>query len=228
MLSFERSDNLKSISEYNPEPIHLFQQFFIHNDADRQKEIELCLKKNVENNFIDKIYLLNERIYKEDELKVSSKKIIQKKIKTRLTYKKLFNYIHKKNINGYIVFSNSDIFLDDTINKIRKTEFHKKKNFIGLLRYDYGKGLCYKGGKSSNSKQSIKQVDEELYKKHSLLYAFGQKLNNQPHILKIIKDLLPTQDLLKDGEQVGDNISPDYIVLFQDLIKIKTNSTIYR
>ena len=137
MLSFERSDNLKSISEYNPEPIHLFQQFFIHNDADRQKEIELCLKKNVENNFIDKIYLLNERIYKEDELKVSSKKIIQKKIKTRLTYKKLFNYIHKKNINGYIVFSNSDIFLDDTINKIRKTEFHKKKNFIGLLRYDY-------------------------------------------------------------------------------------------
>ena len=79
MLSFERSDNLKSISEYNPEPIHLFQQFFIHNDADRQKEIELCLKKNVENNFIDKIYLLNERIYKEDELKVSSKKIIQKK-----------------------------------------------------------------------------------------------------------------------------------------------------
>ena len=100
--------------------------------------------------------------------------------------------------------------------------------WISLLRYDYGKGLCYKGGKSSNSKQSIKQVDEELYKKHSLLYAFGQKLNNQPHILKIIKDLLPTQDLLKDGEQVGDNISPDYIVLFQDLIKIKTNSTIYR
>jgi hypothetical protein len=137
MLSFDRSDNLKSTDDYNPEPIYLFQQFFIHKDAERQKEIELCLKKNVENRYIDNVYLLNEKIYKDEELKTTSKKIIQKKIKTRLTYKKLFKYILNRKINGYLVFSNSDIFLDDTINNIKKTEFHKKKNFIGLLRYDY-------------------------------------------------------------------------------------------
>ena len=140
MLSFSKSFNLKKTSDFNNQPIHLFQQFFIHKDPERQKEIEFCLKKNVENKLIDKIYLLNERIYKEDELTISSNKIIQKKIKTRLSYKKLFNYIHKKNINGYIVFSNSDIFLDDTIDNIRKTDFHKSKNFIGLLRYDYDIG----------------------------------------------------------------------------------------
>ena len=111
MLSFARSQNLPQDGDYNHEPIHLFQQFFIHENEERQKEINYCLKKNVENNYIDNIYLLNERIYKEDEMGVSDKKIIQKKIKTRLTYKKLFQYIHKKNINGYIIFSNSDIFL---------------------------------------------------------------------------------------------------------------------
>lgn len=137
MLSFSRSSNLKKTTEFNNQQIHLFQQFFVHPDEKRQEEIKFCLKKNVENSLIDKIYLLNERIYKEGELGSSSNKIIQKKIKTRLSYKKLFNYIHKKNITGYIVFSNSDIFLDDTIDNIRRTDFHKNKNFIGLLRYDY-------------------------------------------------------------------------------------------
>ena len=137
MLSFERSGNLTKTSEFKNQQIHLFQQFFVHHDEKRQEGIKFCLKKNVENNLIYKIYLLNERIYKEEELGISSNKIIQKKVKTRLSYKKLFNYIHKKKIKGYIVFSNSDIFLDDTIDNIRKTDFHKNKNFIGLLRYDY-------------------------------------------------------------------------------------------
>ena len=137
MLSFLKSNNLLSSSDNNPEPIYLFQQFFIHSEPDRQKEIEFCLQKNIENSYIDQIILLNERIYTNDELSVQSKKIIQKKIKTRLTYKKLFDYINKRNLNGYIVFSNSDIFLDDSINNLRKTDFHKKKNFIALLRYNY-------------------------------------------------------------------------------------------
>lgn len=137
MLSFLKSNNLKSSSNNNPEPIYLIQQFFIHSQPDRQKEIEFCLKKNVENRYIDEIILLNERIYTNDELSVQSKKITQKKVKTRLTYKKLFDYINKRNINGYIVFSNSDIFLDDSINNLRKTDFHKKQNFIALLRYNY-------------------------------------------------------------------------------------------
>ena len=132
MLSFLKSNNLLSSSDNNPEPIYLFQQFFIHSEPDRQKEIEFCLQKNIENSYIDQIILLNERIYTNDELSVQSKKIIQKKIKTRLTYKKLFDYINKRNLNGYIVFSNSDIFLDDSINNLRKTDFHKKKKFYSI------------------------------------------------------------------------------------------------
>ena len=87
MLSFSRSDNLVKNSDFNNQKIHLFQQFFIHSDEKRQEEIKFCLKKNVENNLIDKIYLLNERIYKEEELGISSNKIIQKKVKIRLSYK---------------------------------------------------------------------------------------------------------------------------------------------
>ena len=81
MLSFSKSDNLTKTSDFNNQPIHLFQQFFIHSDPKRQEEIKFCLKQNVENNIIDKIYLLNERIYKEDDLGISSNKIIQKKNK---------------------------------------------------------------------------------------------------------------------------------------------------
>ena len=47
MLSFGKSDNLLAKSEFNNEPIYLFQQFFIHKDNWRQEnEIKFCVKKN--------------------------------------------------------------------------------------------------------------------------------------------------------------------------------------
>ena len=57
--------------------IYLFSQFFVHKDEKRNEEIKFCLKKNVENKFIYKIILLNEKIYSEEELGVSSEKILQ-------------------------------------------------------------------------------------------------------------------------------------------------------
>ena len=39
--------------------INLFYQFFIHSNIERHKEITYCLRKNIENKHITKIYLLN-------------------------------------------------------------------------------------------------------------------------------------------------------------------------
>ena len=45
------------------EPINLIYQYFIPKIASRVKEIKETLKRNVLNEIISKIYLLNERIY---------------------------------------------------------------------------------------------------------------------------------------------------------------------
>ena len=52
----------------NSDKINLVYQFFIHKNEERNKELRYCLKKNVDNQHIDKIYLLNERMYSEKEL----------------------------------------------------------------------------------------------------------------------------------------------------------------
>ena len=55
MLSFDKSENLTMGKDFNNQPIYLFQQFFIHKDSWRQEnEIKFCVKKNVENPYIEK------------------------------------------------------------------------------------------------------------------------------------------------------------------------------
>ena len=55
------------------DPIYLITQFFLPKDSRRQKEVQYCLRKNCENPWIHTIYLLNEKIYSEKELGVTSK-----------------------------------------------------------------------------------------------------------------------------------------------------------
>ena len=49
--------------------IFLIQQYFIHSDKNRQKELDYCINANKNNPFIDEIFLLNEEIYKLEILK---------------------------------------------------------------------------------------------------------------------------------------------------------------
>jgi hypothetical protein len=131
------STNIQLRKKISKDKIILISQFFISQDKNRQKEIEFCLKKNSENECIDAIYLLNERIYSDDELGVSNKKIVQININKRLSYKDIFDFIDENNINGYIIFNNSDIFLDDTINNLKLSNMSSDKIFLTLTRYEY-------------------------------------------------------------------------------------------
>ena len=97
--------------------INIFCQFFIHPNKERYNEILFCLHKNVQNPHIDKIYLLNERIYTSEELGVIvSNKIIQVDINKRLSYTDVFNYVDNNNVNGFFCIINSDIFLTKPYN----------------------------------------------------------------------------------------------------------------
>lgn len=128
-----------SDSPQTSDPINLFCQYYIDKNKERQEEIIYCLQKNVDNINIDKIYLLNERIFSFSELGLSNKsnKIIQINISKRLKYQDVLKFISDNAINGYNVIVNSDIFLDYTIERLKYSDIHATKKMLALLRYEY-------------------------------------------------------------------------------------------
>ena len=137
MIIYSASDSTNIQETENVDNINIFCQFFIHSNKERQDEILKCLKFNVENKYITNIYLLNERIYSEEELDVSSNKIVQVDVKNRLKFKDVFDYINDNNIQGYNVIINSDIFFDENIKGLFKSDIHLNKKMYALLRYEY-------------------------------------------------------------------------------------------
>ena len=137
MKTFTISEETNVQSNSNNEAINIFCQYFIHPNKERQLEITRCLKNNVKNKYITKIYLLNERIYTDEELDISSNKIIQVDVKTRLKFKDVFEYIQTNDIKGYNVIVNSDIFFKKNIKNLFKSDIHINKKMYALLRYEY-------------------------------------------------------------------------------------------
>ena len=104
-------------NEKKIQPIYLIYQFFIHKHTQRRKEIQDVLKKNIDNPLIHSIFLLNEKIYTEQELGITHEKIKQIDIGRRLLVSDIFNFIEKENLNGYIITCNADIFFNNTLQK---------------------------------------------------------------------------------------------------------------
>lgn len=126
--------------QINNDDIYLICQYFIHSNPDRCKEIQFCLKKNIQLNKFKKIILLNERIYTLDELGLTNEEgnfIQQININKRLKYIDVLLRVKMLNINGYIVFANSDIFFDQTILNVRKTCLSTHKTIYALLRFEF-------------------------------------------------------------------------------------------
>ena len=139
MIVYTISNSTTIIDEPNIDNINIFYQFFLHSNKERQEELLECLKYNVNNKYITNIYLLNERIYTEDELGISSDKIIQTDIKKRLMFKDVFEYINENNIKGYNVIINADIFFDENIKNLFNSDIHMTKKMYALLRYEYNR-----------------------------------------------------------------------------------------
>jgi hypothetical protein len=135
-----------SPSEFND--IHIFTQFFIHSNTNRQQELNECLLKNFYNPSISKIHLLTERNYSYQEMGFSddaikndsdkiNDKILQTNIGKRLKFQHVFHYIRVNEIKGFLVLVNSDIFFDSSIEKLISSTIHEEKKMFALLRYEY-------------------------------------------------------------------------------------------
>tara|TARA_R110000868_G_scaffold120055_1_gene318796 strand:+ start:661 stop:2265 length:1605 start_codon:yes stop_codon:yes gene_type:complete len=140
MKFIEESDNyLYAVNKKEYNWIYLFQQFFIHKSEERMKEIRYCLKKNVENESIETIYLLNEldRPYTPEELGCSSPKICQLPMGHRMKYSDIIHFVKIFNMNAYIVIANSDIYFDETLIQLKNVDLINDKKVFCQLRWEY-------------------------------------------------------------------------------------------
>ena len=136
-MYLSKSGRIYTKERADTQPIYLIYQYFVHHEASRNKELQDCLRKNVENPHITKIYLLNEKIYDKKELGIDSSKIEQRNIVSRIKFKDVFNFVEKESLKGYIVTCNADIFFDKTIDNLRKSTMSTKKQLLAQLRFDY-------------------------------------------------------------------------------------------
>jgi len=111
--------------------LYFITQYYVPTQNKRAKEINMALKKNIENQYIDKIILFNEEEY----VLPKTNKIQQIVIKKRLYYDDVLRYIYNSvPDNVIVVFANSDIYLDNTIRHVWSTNIDNI--FMALLRYE--------------------------------------------------------------------------------------------
>lgn len=124
------NQNIQYISDPIPK-LWLIQQYYEPKEAKRAREIRHCLTKNLENPWIDKVVLLNEKEYKLP----SNPKIHQHVLGHRLMYsdalEAIRDYVPKDTI---VAFANADIYLDDTAIKLWSLNLNDK--LLALLRYE--------------------------------------------------------------------------------------------
>lgn len=88
--------------------INVFSNYYTSDVEDRQLELDTCLKKNNENEDIDRIIL-----FTNVEPTLKSDKIICVMGNDRPTYKEYFNYINENYPNDYNILANLDIYFGD-------------------------------------------------------------------------------------------------------------------
>ena len=139
-------------------PIILIYQYFVHPDEKRHKEIQYCLRRNVENEAFAKIVLLNEREYTEEELGIADAKITQIVVGNRLIMSQIFDYVEEDGYEGYFITCNADIFFDEKVKNIYKSGLADQKSVLTQLRFEYSRGRelgsCKLFGPRSDSQDS--------------------------------------------------------------------------
>jgi len=118
--------------------IVLYQNFYVDSDLNRQKEIDECLRKNIQCEFIDAIILIHNPEFDIDYIiknKFDTTKIFFLEYENRPTYND-FLKLMKQNIEYEInILANIDIYFNDTLRMVKEYEFQKDE-CLALSRWD--------------------------------------------------------------------------------------------
>jgi hypothetical protein len=111
--------------------MNLIIEYFKSPDYQRHSEYLTCIHENLENEFIDKIYVF---ISDDSKLNFTSKKLKIVQRDTRPTYKDLFEFCNAKLKDQICIIANADIILDDSISVLKETDL--TNIFVALTRWE--------------------------------------------------------------------------------------------
>ena len=112
--------------------ISVFFPYYQCGDADRQKEIDLCLRQNSDNPHIDKLIVV---IDDGCDVPFSSNNMTVLHVEKRMTYKYWVELTNQYCSHGITVLCNSDIYFDDSVIKLKEA-LVKPKSFLALSRWE--------------------------------------------------------------------------------------------
>lgn len=111
----------------------LITPFYTDKNADRQKELQECLDKNIACPEIDEIVLVID-----DNTKVKRHpKVSIQYVESRPTYKDMFNLANRNNRDGIKIIANTDIYFD-FVNIIKIKSSIEEDMCFALSRWDVG------------------------------------------------------------------------------------------
>lgn len=112
----------------------LIQQYFVSTSNRRAREINTCLAENITCKYIDNILLLNEQAY---NCIPASEKITTHILGHRLTYADAMIAAQKYvPLGDYVLFSNSDIYFNESLKYLWRVSMKESRYFFALLRWD--------------------------------------------------------------------------------------------
>jgi FkbM family methyltransferase len=114
-------------TETQQQDITLVINYYVDANKERQRELEYCLNKNIENKHIKHIVLIHE----ENVFVPKNSKIIGVTVEARPDFELIFNIAN--NFDGIKIISNSDIYFNDTI--LLSKQINKNQVFA-LCRWD--------------------------------------------------------------------------------------------
>lgn len=132
----------------------LIQQYYSSPNTRRAREIHCTLEKNIDCPLIDHILLLNEEDYPSIP---KSPKIQTQIIGHRLTYYDVLVAARARvPENDFVIFSNSDIWCNNTLSFLWKIQLDQRRLFLALLRWEdtQGAGNPYIFGPRSDSQDT--------------------------------------------------------------------------
>ena len=134
----------------NGNKIVLITEYFKHDNEIRQREINNSINKNINNKFINKVYLLNET---DTKYPTNSEKIENIFINKRSTFEDSFKIANKFQKGTIVIISNNDISFDNTLNILQKINLHNTVICLGRRSYKNSNKLEYwtKKGLSQDS-----------------------------------------------------------------------------
>lgn len=113
--------------------IHVFTPYYLTDDFERQREIDLCLTRNVALEEIDRIFLLVDDGHVPP---VRSDKITIIDVRKRPTYATWIELTKRHSTDAISVLANSDIYFDKSITTLGEVFSSSEHAFVALSRYE--------------------------------------------------------------------------------------------